>query len=168
MTGATGECPPPARDDRRTIWTISIVGGLIASAFFGVFLQPILTVISNVTVNIVGTFYEGYIDSIYKQATMKPADQITFLIFPHVAQCYSFDIVMILEAFSRSKELAENLAEQQDSIVRKTMTKTQIPIEEIINRVSILHTRLTFLSIAFLVAFLAVLILMSGSRRIRG
>jgi hypothetical protein len=147
MTRATDdERPPPVRDDRRAIWAISIIGGVIASAIFALFLQPILSVISNITVKIVGTFYQGYLDSLYEQATMKPAEQITFLIF--------------LFLFIGWISLISGIP-VAEMVARRYITRGKR--EEVELRLSMLRTRLMYLSIAAVLVAISGLVAMSGS-----
>jgi hypothetical protein len=63
-----------SRKDRRRIWVGSIISNLVVAILFAIFFQNIATAISNLIVNIIGTFYKGYIDSLYNQAAESPSD----------------------------------------------------------------------------------------------
>jgi hypothetical protein len=92
--------------DRRTFW-LSIVASLVASILFAIFFQPITTGISNAIVNIIGTFYTGYIDSLYDQAAQSPADFVAYLTFLFVVMMPPMAVIM----FTPSRFLATHIAD---------------------------------------------------------
>ena len=61
---------------------MAILAGVIGSVLVAVFLpQPLLAFVSNTVTNIIGTFYQGYIDSLYAAANSRPTDGLIFQIF---------------------------------------------------------------------------------------
>jgi hypothetical protein len=79
MTGPTAE-DPPSRTDRRTLW-LSVAGSIIASIIFAIFFQPVTTFVSDITVTTIGVFYRGYVDSLYREATINPTDSLIYMVF---------------------------------------------------------------------------------------
>jgi hypothetical protein len=79
MTEPLNDNPSP-RKDRRAFW-LSIIASLCASILFAIFLQPIMTGISNTVVAIIGTLYQGYIDGLFYRAAESPGDSLLYVLF---------------------------------------------------------------------------------------
>lgn len=85
MAGAPDNPPPsedgpPPRGDRSALWIIGIVTS-VCGAILSPYLLAITEFLSRITINAIGFFYHGYVDSIYAHAVINPSDFPIFIIF---------------------------------------------------------------------------------------
>ena len=79
QTSSTEGGPPP-RGDRSALWIIGIVTS-VCGAILSPYLLAITEFLSRITINAIGFFYHGYVDSIYAHAVINPSDFPIFIIF---------------------------------------------------------------------------------------
>jgi hypothetical protein len=105
-----------SRKDRRRIWVGSIISNLVVAILFAIFFQNIATAISNLIVNIIGTFYKGYIDSLYNQAAESPSDFLLLYLLVLIVFMPGFVVIV----FWVVSNIATKLATDDKTIKSRT------------------------------------------------
>jgi hypothetical protein len=106
MTEEARENLQSRMDRRHTIWKTVGFGILTAipASVIALFFQPVVSFVSNAIVHTIGSIYTGYIDSVYEQATLHPANRITllmFMVFLAVPILYVLSPRVVTSAFPR-------------------------------------------------------------------
>jgi hypothetical protein len=92
---------------------ISVIASIVASLLVGVFFQPIINGISEVTTALISSVYKGYVDGSYRQAAAATTEVLAFMIFGLVV---TFPIGMVtattLLSYRRQTSIRRRLPER--------------------------------------------------------